>query len=470
MKILLIDPPEGDGSRNYLKKIQFCLPSLGLAYFASVLQKEGYDVYILDCTAERVSLDIIEDKIRSYGSIDFIVFTASTLTFKNAIVIAKICKKIFPPIRILFKGVHSRVLPDEVLSYNFVDYVIRDEGEETIKELISGKSLSKILDLSYKKKGIIVHNKPRLLTKNLDTIPYPAYHLLPMKKYRPFVGTYRKIPAVNVITTRGCAGKCTFCHKVFVGAPRGRSAKNVIEEIKLLQKRYGAKEIIFFDDNFATFKRNVNELCDIILREKIDIAWTCATRIDSVDREMLKKMKAAGCHLVHFGVESGDERILNSIKKNISLEQVKKTIQSAKELGLDTRASFMFGNPGETEETIKKTLDFAINLDLDMAVFVITIAYPGTEIYKWAKKKGYILSENWLERKRVWGRTLYHYNTPTVVMKLPTIDNSTLWKYRCLARKRFYMRPKIVFRRLRRIKTISQLMQDMRYAWDIITS
>lgn len=461
-KVLLIDPPWIlENKKNLWKSVGSCLPSLGLAYIASYLEKGNHKVRILDCTAEHVSLDIMEQKLRKYNDPDFIGITASTPLINNALKIAKMCKKLFPKITVVLGGVHPSVLPDEVLSNENIDFVVRDEGEETFKELVEDKNPKDILGLSYKekKKGNIkiIHNQIRPLIKNLDDIPPPAYHLLPMKKYYPAIGNYKRLPAMSIFATRGCPGRCTFCHRTFQGLVRPRSARNIINEIKLLQKNYGIKEISFYDDTFTLFKKVVNDFCDIILKEKIDITWSCFTRVDYINEELLKKMKKAGCHLILFGVETADEKIMENIHKNISLDQVIRVVKAARKVGIDTRASFMFGNPGESEKTVKKTIDFAIKLDPDEVQFNITTVYPGTEMYKWADEHGYILTKDWSK-----------YNMSEVVMELPTIKPDKLKEYYQLAHRKFYLRPKIVIRRLLKIDSFTQLMQEVKGALAVV--
>lgn len=459
--ILLIDPPWViKNKKNLWRKVGSCLPSLGLAYIAAVLEKAGHKVKILDCTAEKVSLDIAGVKLEQIKQNiipDFIGLTATTPIFPNALKVAKICRNLFPKAKIVFGGVHPTVRPDEALSYDFVDYVVRDEGEETMLELVSGKRPGSILGLSYKHKGKIMHNELRPLIKDINKIPIPAYHLLPMKGYHPALGSYKRLPAMSIFATRGCPGRCTFCHRAFRGVVRARSAKNVIKEIKTLQKEYGIKEVAFYDDTFTLFKKVVTEFCDIIKKEKIDIIWSCFTRVDFVDEEMLRKMHDAGCHLILFGVESADEKILKTIKKGINLEQVKKVVKLAREVGIETRASFMIGNPGETEETIKKTVQFAIELDPDEIQFNITTVYPGTEMFEWAEKNGYLLTKDWSR-----------YNYSDVVMKLPTISPETLVHYYELAHKKFYLRPKVILRRLLRIRSVAQLKQEIKGALAVL--
>jgi len=451
--ILLINPPWIIGEdKNLWKGVASCWPSLGLAYIAAVLEKAGHKIKYLDCSAEQLTVKDAIEKIQAGGqAFDFIGLTATTPLINNALAIAGGVKAFFPKTKIVLGGVHPSVLPDEVMAHSSVDFVVIDEGEETMRELADGKNPAEILGLCYKENGRVIKNEPRILIKDLDAIPPPAYHLLPMKKYYPAVGSYKRLPAMILFATRGCPGRCTYCYRSFRGVVRQRSAKSILNEIKILQRDYGIKEVAFYDDTFTLFKEVVREFCQMVISEKINIAWSCFTRVDYVNEDLLRLMKQAGCHLILFGVESADEQILKNIKKNISLPQVEEMVKLARRLGIETRASFMFGNQGETEATIKKTIDFAIKLDPDGVQFNIATAYPGTELFDWAKECGHIKTFNWND-----------YSMSNVVLELPGLGKEKMQHYYELAHRKFYFRPKIILRRLLHIRTLDQLWQEVK--------
>jgi radical SAM superfamily enzyme YgiQ (UPF0313 family) len=191
----------------------------------------------------------------------------------------------------------------------------------------------------------------------------------------------------------------------------------------------------------------------------MDITWSCFSRVDRVDEPLLSLMKKAGCHLILFGVESADERILRNIRKRISLAQVEQAIRTCRRIGVDTRVSFMLGNPGETEETIRKTIDFAIRLDPDQVQFNITTAYPGTELFRWAQENGYLIHNDWAA-----------CNMSDMTMRLPTVSPETLQRYYRLAHLRFYCRLRVILRRLSRVRSVTQLAQEMKGALAIVSS
>lgn len=452
-KVLLINPPWVIGEDNNLwNDVASCWPSLGLAYIAAVLEEAGHKVKYLDCSAMRHTVGDTMRALRAYQEkFDFIGLTATTPLVNNALAIARGAKEIFPGTKIILGGVHPSVMPDAVMDELAVDFVVMDEGEETTLELVSGREPAQILGLCHRQNGRIIKNASRPLIADLEKIPPPAYHLLPMDKYYPAVGSYKRLPAMILFATRGCPGRCTFCHRAFHGVVRKRSARSIINEIKILQRDYRIREVAFYDDTFTLFKDVVREFCDIIKKERIDITWSCFTRVDHVNEELLRLMKQAGCHLILFGVESADEQILKNINKMISLDKVVEITRLARRVGIETRASFMIGNQGETEETVKKTIAFALKLDPDEVQFNIATAYPGTELFDWAKEKDYIQSFNWDD-----------YSMSNVVLETPDLSRQKLQYYYELAHRKFYFRPKIILRRLWHIRSKEQLKQEVR--------
>lgn len=451
VNILLINPPWIKKEGNVWKNVSSCMPSHGIAYIAAFLEARGVNVRILDCNAERVPLDRLAEKLKTYDQPSYIGITATTSLITNALEAARICKDTFTDSKVVIGGVHPTILPAEVLGNDSVDFVVRGEGEVTTAELVEGKAPKDIPGLSYKEDGKIVHNGERGLIDDLDGLHMPAYHLLPMERYFPALGTYKRLPAMSVFATRGCPGRCTFCYCTFGGKLRKRSARNIAEEIKYLVKNHGVKEILFYDDTFTVFKENVKELCSILISEKVDISWVCYARVDYIGEELLRLMKEAGCHQICYGIESASEEILKNINKRISLEEVRKAVRLTKEAGIEARGTFMFGNPGETEETMKKTIDFAIELGLDLAIFNITTPYPGTAMYKWAKESGCLVTEDWTK-----------YDLSTVVMHLPTVTPEKIEEFYKIAYRRFYLRPSYIIRKILSIRSFAELRENLR--------
>lgn len=453
MEVLLINPPWTMRKGNVWKGIASCVPPIGLAQLASYLEKKNVQIKILDANAESIYFPEIYNRLKKTKPDPvFIGITATTSIIDKALEVACLCKDVFPNTKIILGGVHPSILPEEVLNNKSVDYVIRGEGEETLWELISGKEKAEILGLSYKNNGNIRHNPERPIIENLDELPLPAYHLLPIEKYHPALGSYKQLPGIGIISTRGCPGRCTFCLGQYLGKRiRMNSAKRIIEQIKLLQKEYGIKEISFYDDTFTVFKNNVIEFCELLIKERINITWSCFSRVDFVDKDILLLMKRAGCHQMCYGVESRSEQILQNIKKNISFEKTKNAIELTKDVGIETRATFMLGSPGETKLTMIQTINYAIELEPDIAVFNITTPYPGTEMYAWALDKGYLKTRNWS-----------NYDLSQPVMDLPTLNSEDVTKYYQKAYLKFYGRWGYLFRKFLNIKNLTNLKSSFK--------
>ena len=455
MKTLLINPPLFKNETNVWKHIDSCTPPFGLMILGAILLKKGLNVQIIDCNAERIPVSQVSNNLPQ-EKFDYIGVTATTALISNALEIAAICRNTYPDAKIIMGGVHPTIMPEEVLRTGNVDFVIRGEGEETFPLLLDGGSYSNISGISYYHGSEINHNPVTSPPIDLDTSPFPAYHLLPMEKYHTALGSSLRSPNIGMIASRGCPGRCTFCYgHIFGRKIRFRSPALLVEEIQFLQKNYGIREIAFYDDTFTTFKKKVTEFCELIIEKNIDLTWSCFSRVDTVDLSTLKLMKKAGCHQVSIGVESGDEQILKTIKKKINLNQAKEMVDNCKKAGITVRACFMFGNPGETMESIRTTIDFSKKLNPDIVLYNITTPFPGTEMYEYADRMGYLITKDWRD-----------YDLSQVVMKLPTIDPQKLVNVYRSAYREFYFRPSYLMGRLIRIRS----MHDIRTNWNAFRS
>jgi radical SAM superfamily enzyme YgiQ (UPF0313 family) len=452
MEIILINPFQTARKENIWTKIQGAMPPLGLAYIASYLESRGIDCSIIDMNVEPG--DAAEQVGRIGGSPDVIGITSMTSAVMNGYAIAAECRKKFPKAKIVFGGVHPTVMPEDVLSRDYVDYVIRGEGEESFYKFLKGDDIKTITGMSYRENGKVVHNQDTCLVPDLDVLPVPAYKKLPVTKYIPTLGSYKRLPAISMLATRGCPGKCTYCFGSFLGGKvRMHSVDYLIGEIKMLQRDYGIKEILFYDDTFTTYRNVVKDFCGRIINEKIDISWVCFSRVDTIDEETLALMKQAGCHQIMYGIESGSEEILKNINKRIDREKAKKAVQLAKKAGIECRTTFMLGNPGETEETIMMTIKFAIELDPDIALFNITTPFPGTQMFTWAKENGYLKSEDWAK-----------YDLSNMLMELPTISPEKIEYYYKKVFRMFYWRPSFILKRILRLRSWNDIKMAFKAA------
>ena len=265
-----------------------------------------------------------------------------------------------------------------------IDYLITGDGEKAVVELceaiVGHRDLASIQGLVWRRDGRVTANAERPFEQDLDAIPFPDYDLLDIGDYAPAIGSYKRLPSVNMMTVRGCAGECTFCHAA--NSLRERSVGNVIEEIRWLQQRHGVRHLLFFDETFTYFRERVVEFCHALLDAGIRIQWTCNSRVDTIDPELLDLMKRAGCWRLQFGAESGVQKQLDTIEKGVTLHQIRRGIEMTRAADLDAFASFMFGIPGETYEEGLETIRFARSLPLTYCNFLNFIPLCGSAFWK----------------------------------------------------------------------------------------
>lgn len=451
MDVLLINPPWQTKDGNVWHGVRSTSPPLGLLYVAAYAEKQGRDVHVLDVNAENLKFEDIEAYVRQHQP-NWVGFTAVTAQIIGTLAIAKMIKRVSPDSKIVVGGVHAAAMPDEIMQDYNIDFLIRGEGEEPFFQLIDGQPLESIGGLSYRNGNPlqpITHNPDSDPIEDLDSLPTPAYHLVRFDAYVPAVGAFKRLPAVNMTMTRGCPGKCTFCNSAET-ALRTRTASHVVDEIEMLQKTYGVREVSFYDDTFTIYKQNVMKFCDLIVERGLDLTWSCFARTDCVSPSLLKKMKAAGCHQIMFGIESADPEILAAIRKPIDIDLTKKAVRMVQDAGIAVRAAFMFGNPGETTASLRRTIDFSIELDPDIAIFNITTPYPGTQMFRWALENGYLKTLDWSD-----------YDLANTVMELPTISTEQINKMYRTAYREFYFRPKYMLRRLLAMRSWSEIKMNL---------
>jgi len=407
MRVLLINPPYTTEDR-YGKDLGRFGPlnePLGLAYLAANLEQGGHEVSISDAPAlDLTSMGIcrlVEEK-----AYDLIGVTMLTPMYIRSIEVVKAIKHAFPGITIVVGGPHPTILPRETLIENKeIDFAVIGEGEVILLNLVDalekGGNTDDIPGVAYRKDDTVGINQPPEMITNLDDLPIPARHLLPMDAYHMTKSRSQSEHSFTVSVARGCPFNCAFCCRIFGRRIRHHSVERIIEEIDILVDNYGAREINLEADTLTINKHFITSLCDGIIHSGLskNISWTCESRIDTINEDVLKKMKEAGCWQISYGVETGSQRLLDLIHKDISLEQIERSFALTKRIGISIRAFFMLGIPTETRQESLKTISFAKKLDARWSQFTICTPFPGTELYDLVLKEGALKSKSWADYK-----------------------------------------------------------------------
>jgi radical SAM superfamily enzyme YgiQ (UPF0313 family) len=408
MRILLIDPP----FYRFIGYYNRYFP-LGLAYLAAVLRKERHEVIIYDAdfTKEAVEMEFsfLEEKYPEYVAAlnnlehpiwqeakevisqfkpDLVCITAMTTKMGSAFRLAEISKEYNPNLLVVMGGPHPTLKPEEVLKNSeAVDLVVRGEGEKIISEIAKPKaSFKNIKGISYRNKNKIIHNPPQEPIRELDSIPFPARDLLMSEKF------YNPEDMGLLMASRGCPFQCTFCSSkgIWGRGTRFRSVDNIINEIEEVIRAYGTKQFSFKDDIFTLSRERIIEFCQKLKQRNININWDCNIRVGLIDKDLLYIMRKAGCNGVKIGIESGNQRILNLMKKGITIEQIEKTAKILNKAGIHWTGYFMMGLPTETKEEIKETLYLMKKIKPDYASLSVYEIFPGTELFTMGIEKGLV--------------------------------------------------------------------------------
>jgi len=381
MKVLLINPPSSSP--------QPIMP-LGLAYLAASLEENNIPVEVIDAWAERLDIKSLRKRILILDPADLIGITVMSPTYTDSINTIRLVKESCPESKIIIGGTHPSSLPDECMrQIPEIDFAVAGEGDNLIVKLAKAlddktQDLSYIKGLFYRDNNKIIGSDKTEPIKDLDSLPFPARHLFPStSRYRTHPPYRLYNSYATMITSRGCPFRCSYCTKSVSGQNfRYQSPRRIIEEIKLLVDKYKIKQIHFYDDNFTINIKHIEEICDAIIQNNIKVLWSCVTRVDLVNEGLLKKMKQAGCWLISYGVESGNQKILDSVRKGYSIDQIKEVFFLTKKVGIRTLGYFMAGFPGETEETLDDTVKLSLFLDPDFVSWSITALYPGSDLYQ----------------------------------------------------------------------------------------
>ncbi|MFQ6127426.1 MAG: B12-binding domain-containing radical SAM protein [Thermoplasmata archaeon] len=397
-------------------KLYQTVPPLGLGYLASYLRemREDVDVRIIDYNVEGSLTHFYRrDLKKDLESFDIIGIGFMTPMVDEAFHLAKIANTMGKPV--IFGGPHAAALPEEMLSSGLVDVVVRGEGEQTLAELCGlwaegsrFEDLSDVVGISYVEDGGVTHNPDRPFIQDLDSIPFPARDLLNLDAYRVrYPGLAFSKPTVNIIGSRGCPNRCIFCAScvIWKRKTRFRSPENIVEELESVISGFGVTQFNFNDDTFTLKTDNVIRMCEMIIDRGLDLRWACSTRVTSADKEMFEMMKKSGCTRIGLGIESANPDVLKNIKKGITVEKASRAVRFAKEAGLEVITYFLVGNPGENRKSIKDTIDFIVEHELDSFPGVVE-PLPGTELYEIAKERGWLRDFKWSQLLKAENRTI----------------------------------------------------------------
>jgi radical SAM superfamily enzyme YgiQ (UPF0313 family) len=430
-------------------KVHGHLPNLGLCSLAAVAEKEGYQAAIVDAAALQYSQREIVDEVDAKKP-KYVGLTAMTHTIGSAARTARLIKKKRPDITIILGGVHITAAPGDTLRKypDCFDICVLGEGEVTLQELLraleEGRDLTTVAGLAFMRDGEMVRTAPREFLRNLDSLPLPAWHLLPdMKKYYGTTlisagGTVSN----HLLTSRGCPGRCIFCDTSVNGHRlRSFSPGYVMEMIDILHKKYGAEDIQFNDDTLVTFRKSLFEICETLISRNYRLSWSCDARAGDITEEGLRLMKAAGCWQVAYGVETGSSRVLDFIKKGVTPDQIRNAFAWTKKAGISTKGFFIMGHPTETEESIRETVDLMLSLDIDVVGLTFFTVFPGSPIYSTIREYGQFDPD--------WDRT-ETYEVGNFIPQGFTAEQLTNWRRTAL--RRFYFRPGYMVKQLAQIR------------------
>lgn len=440
--VVLVNPPlTGKERYGTLSGGGVYMPPLGLANLAAFIRKYGYSVKIVDCCALNLTLtDSIKNILLQNPK--YVGITAVTISINKVASLAEALKENRPNLKIIVGGCHMSAVPEESMRiFSQFDIGVIGEGELTIIELLKAldekESLDNVKGIIFRENGMLKINEPRPFIEDLDALPFPAWDLLPdlTKSYRPSSFGFKKLPSTSLITLRGCPMQCTFCSETpFAKTCRMHSPEYVIDMIKFLQHRYGIKDLMIYDGTFVISKQRVIKLCEAMIKERLNLVWSCNGRIELMTPEILRLMKRAGCWLIAYGIESGSQRILDFIQKNINLDKAYEVLTWTKKEGILSKGYFMLGLPTENKESLCSTLNFVLNSNLDLLTVSYFTPLPGTLDYERAPQYGKFNND--------WNLLNFH----NIVFIPHGLDKETIHFYRQGIVRRFYFRPKNIFK------------------------
>lgn len=362
---------------------------------------------------------------------------------------------------IVVGGAHVALYPEETLSHPDIDYLVIGEAEiplpHFIRALENGGEFKGLKSIGYRDNGRVVIDRTRQYIKDIDEAPWPARHLVKNEFYFNIMTRQKNFTAM--LSTRGCPYRCAFCDQK-TPKYRTRSPKSFVDEVKFNYQEFGIREFDLYDSTFTANKKRVIKICDLLRQGKIDVSWTVRSRVDSVNKEMLDALRHAGCHTLMYGIESSDREILKRMSKDISPDRVREIVGYSKKIGFNVLGFFLFGFPGETPQTLEDTIRFSLDLPLDYVQFTVLVPFPDTEIYEYYMENG--MEDYWAKY------TLDSGNERKIELIGTKVSREEASQYLRLAYRKFYFRPRIIWRRATMLRSFSEFKRLTKGAWGIL--
>jgi len=434
-----------------LKPLVNVVPSPSLLYLVPYLKQDGHEVRYMEglfSTFDAVYQTIAEFKPQMIG------MTVTSVDWRNTKELVREIRERFPDLLLVVGGIHPTLWMEKCFEEcPGLDIVVYGEGENTTRELANrlsaNEELAGLQGIIYRDNGELVRNEPRLPVKNLDQLPFPDRTVIDLNKYLPSPTFYHRLPHASIIGSRGCPYRCTFCHTD--RHTRMRSAKNIVDEIEMLNTNFGVVDVAFWDDTFTLSEQRAFDICKEILRRNLDVDWCVNARADKITKPLLRKMKEAGCWRVLYGIESGVQKNLDRLKKDIRLDQIRHAVRMTNEVGIEAYGTFMFGIPGETFEEGLETIRFACSVGLDFAVFVSLTPFPGSEVY-----------DDVVSGKIQAVKHEAPYDLKNISFVPDSLTEQEIEYLIKTAHKKFYLQPRTILRRFKKMRNMHDLKKNVK--------
>lgn len=469
MKIVFVQLPQYMGKHFYTNRVVkryseggILMPPLGMAYMAAIMRKNGYAVGIIDGYAMQYDKNELIERIREEKP-DILMFGTVTFAFPAVVEWLKVIKEHFPNVPTILGGPHATLFPKETLTYKVIDYVIVGDAWYTLPELMDAlkdkKDFSGINGIGFRNGEEIVTTSPRERLKTWEGIPFPARDLLPNDRYSSTISKMK--PVTSILTAQGCPFQCTYCP-----ADRSvvyRDAMDVVKEIEECVNKFGIKELFVYDETFTMNQPRAMKICQELIDRGINkkMVFSVRTRADCVTKELIDKMAEAGCIRINFGIETADEEALKKMKRYLPKDKIRQTIKWVQDAGIEALGFFMIGNPGETIDTIKNTIRFAKDLELDYVQFTKLVLQANTELLRQEQEIRNV--DYW--RKYTLGEKV---NEDEIRLSSLKITPQEIDKWVAKAYRQFYFRPSYIYKRMKRLNSFTEFVELFKSALALV--